>query len=131
MKMSESERGRKAGLVSGIARKIKARIHRKVRMNTAGYPCLSRVVLTDKELSLLPGCGHLVLIHRLVAAKKYNRPILRGEIVRHIDGDKTNYRPYNLVIGSQSDNAGDHVSLIKSASRRRQVMIDILGILHG
>ena len=129
--MNKSERSRKAGIASGIERKAAARINRKVRMNTAGYPCLSRIVLTDEELLLLPGCGHLVLIHRLVAAKKYGRPISGSEVVRHINGDKMDYRPENLVVGSHSDNAGDHVALIKSVSRQRQAMIDILRILHS
>ena len=39
-----------------------------------------------------------VLLHRLIAELILNRPLERNELVHHIDGDKQNNNPNNLVI---------------------------------
>ena len=42
-------------------------------------------------------------VHRIVAAKKAGRPLMPGETVHHIDGNKLNNSPSNLIIlASQS-----------------------------
>lgn len=47
--------------------------------------------------------------HRSVAEQKLGRPLRRGEIVHHIDGDKHNNDPTNLeILDSQSDHAKKH-----------------------
>lgn len=43
-------------------------------------------------------CRGYVYEHRLVAAEKLGRLLRSGEVVHHIDGDKTNNAPANLQV---------------------------------
>lgn len=47
--------------------------------------------------------------HRVVAEEILGRPLIRGEVVHHIDGNKRNNRPENLMIfRSQAEHARFH-----------------------
>lgn len=47
--------------------------------------------------------------HRVVAEQILGRPLLPGEVVHHIDGDKRNNNPTNIrVFASQSDHVKFH-----------------------
>lgn len=47
--------------------------------------------------------------HRVVAEQKLGRKLRRGEVVHHIDGDRLNYHPDNLMIfGSQAEHLQWH-----------------------
>lgn len=47
--------------------------------------------------------------HRIVAEKKLGRPLRPGEVVHHIDGDKRNNDPENLIVfKSQADHIRWH-----------------------
>jgi hypothetical protein len=49
-----------------------------------------------------------VMVHRLVAFQKYGQECFDGwSVVRHLDGNKLNYRPENIVLGTQSQNMLD------------------------
>ena len=51
--------------------------------------------------------------HRLVAEKKIGRKLLPGEVVHHIDGNKRNNNPDNLIVfPSQSAHAQHHSNLM-------------------
>ena len=54
--------------------------------------------------------------HRIVAAKKIGRCLLKGEVVHHIDGNKLNNSPENLqVLSSQAEHINLHrAELLKS-----------------
>ena len=55
--------------------------------------------------------------HRLVAEQVLGRKLLPGEVVHHIDGNKRNNAPENLMIfSSQSEHAAWH------AAHRKEVM---------
>lgn len=41
-------------------------------------------------------------LHRVVAEQKLGRPLKRGEVVHHIDGDPSNNHPDNLEICSSA-----------------------------
>jgi hypothetical protein len=45
------------------------------------------------------------LQHRIVMEEKLGRPLLRSEIVHHIDGNTSNNNPDNLQIMTQSEHA--------------------------
>jgi hypothetical protein len=51
--------------------------------------------------------------HRVVAEQMLGRPLRRGEIVHHIDGNKHNNDPSNLQVMSQSDHIREHFNLDK------------------
>lgn len=68
----------------------------RFKKNGNGYQ-----VFKDKE-------GKEILIHRRVCEKKYKN-IPPGFIVHHIDGDKTNNRPDNLILLHPKDHYRVHV----------------------
>ena len=47
--------------------------------------------------------------HRVVAEKMLGRPLKRGEIVHHIDGNKRNNEPDNLEVMTQSEHIREHL----------------------
>ena len=50
--------------------------------------------------------------HRVVAERMIGRPLLPGEVVHHIDGNKRNNDERNLVVfSSQADHARSHAEL--------------------
>ena len=46
--------------------------------------------------------------HRIVAEQKLGRKLEKGEIVHHIDGNKRNNNPDNLMVMTQSEHARLH-----------------------
>lgn len=48
-----------------------------------------------------------IFVHRLCAYKKYGYEALLCECIRHLDGDKLNNKPDNIVLGSSKDNQLD------------------------
>jgi hypothetical protein len=83
-------------------------------VNSRGYVVLSRMGMTNgdiafaEELDLFKGARRqFVWEHQLVAARKYGG-IPPGHVVRHLNGNKTDNRPDNLVLGSHKENQMDH-----------------------
>ncbi|MBS5267505.1 MAG: HNH endonuclease [Clostridiales bacterium] len=47
--------------------------------------------------------------HRVIAEQMLGRPLKKGEVVHHIDGDKRNNKPENLMVfDNQSEHAAWH-----------------------
>lgn len=44
--------------------------------------------------------------HRVVAEETLGRPLIRGEVVHHINGEKADNRPENLQVMTQSEHNG-------------------------
>ncbi len=59
-----------------------------------------------------------VLEHRLVAEQKYGRKLTSSDIVHHIDGNKTNNNPENIVVLTRSEHAKLHNGLKRCNKRR-------------
>jgi hypothetical protein len=55
--------------------------------------------------------------HRVVAEQMLGRPIIRGEIVHHLNGDKHDNRPENLQVMTQSEHLKVHHSEMISARK--------------
>lgn len=92
--------------------------------------CANRGVLTGKPSRAWKGGRHMisgyvavfapnhpnasvqqrryVLEHRAVAAKMLGRPLVKGEVVHHKNGIKTDNRPENLVVITQSEHMRLH-----------------------
>ena len=68
--------------------------------------------------------------HRVVAYKKYGDVMFeKGVVVRHLDGDKRNSSPGNLILGSRSDNSQDHVVDRRNMLMWRSVALALFKIL--
>lgn len=60
--------------------------------------------------------------HRAVAEEKLGRPLKPGEVVHHIDGDKHNNTPENLMVfASQKEHAAYHAAHPEIAAGKKVV----------
>jgi hypothetical protein len=57
--------------------------------------------------------------HRIIAEQMLGRPLERGEIVHHIDGDKHNNNPANLKVMTQSEHMKLHKSEMLAARKAK------------
>lgn len=88
---------------------------KKRHMGGDGYITVYMPGMTEEDIALVDKHGlwkqgrrkQGITEHRLVALKKYGA-IPEGHVVRHVNGDKTDNRPENLVLGTPKENAWDH-----------------------
>lgn len=78
-------------------------------LNRAGYPHFGVQVRRM-------GIDQKVLIHRIVAYQKYGEAVLvRGVVCRHLNGNKTDFSPANIRIGTARENHDDNDPGIRTA----------------
>ncbi len=103
---------------------------------TAGYREIHIRTLSDedRELVILSGRNRkrsYIYEHVFVALKKYgieavNKP---GIVVRHVNGDKLDNSPENLILGTQGDNARDHVDAVAEMKIWRGLAVFLWGMI--
>ena len=57
-------------------------------------------------------------IHRVIAEQVIGRPLAKGEIVHHIDGNKQNNDPSNLQVMTQSEHMKLHLAEMMQAKKK-------------
>lgn len=91
-------------------------------IGTDGYAYRSKGSLSVEEIALADRFhlwrGHRTRFclpeHRLVAAKKYG-DLVNGALVRHVNGNKQDNRPENLILGTAAENNFDHITARREA----------------
>lgn len=63
--------------------------------------------------------GKLVYLHRQIAEKSLGRPLLDSEVIHHIDENKTNNDPSNLLVFKTN---GDHVRFHNLSESTKEVL---------
>lgn len=122
--------GRKGGRKKSLLIKEKiGKLQKRPNGDTTGYFYYTRSMLTPEEQALLPDDGRIILIHRLILAKKLGRPLQKGEVVMHIDGDKWNNKPENLMVGDSKTNTRQHWEARMEAERWKNISVLLLGLI--
>jgi len=126
----------KSTVCNGCSRKRQPHPLPKVGTQDAnGYRMLHIKLLSPEDRALAEQHlrlhrGIYVYEHRLVALKTYGpSAAIPGIVVRHIDGNKVNNNPSNLILGTQSDNARDHVEAIAEMEAWRALALFLLNRL--
>lgn len=103
-----------------------------------GYVRLTRVGMTEDDIQLADEHGlwsggktwrpgAYVQEHQLAAVKKYGR-IPHGHVVRHINGQKADNRPENIVLGTSAENTMDHNTARVMAMYWREKYEEAMGV---
>jgi predicted nucleic acid-binding Zn ribbon protein len=105
----------------------KARGHKSINNN--GYNQIPRYMLTPEDEYVCPPDGrHYILEHRLFMARHLGRPLQPHEVVRHLNGDKSDNRIENLALGDHKTNSMDHVTIAAELEGTKRLLAFVFGI---
>ena len=77
---------------------------RKLYLTDTGYPGFSVRFKPRREGNFI----QTILVHRLVGYYKYGQELFQpGRVLRHIDNNKLNFHPANIVLGTPQENSRD------------------------
>jgi hypothetical protein len=83
------------------------KISRSSKLSSIGVPVVARYE-TGQYVDLRLENNRLISEHRYVMNNLFGRELFPSEIVHHVDGNKRNNDPSNLIIISQSEHASIH-----------------------
>jgi len=104
-----------------------------------GYRKRHRKSFTENDLKILEPMFEkrrrgYILEHRAVVALREGRPLNQKEIVRHLDGNRSNNQSSNLLLGTSRDNFLDHDMARREVMRLKEenkALKQELWRLHG
>lgn len=89
------------------------------RMHKSGYVY---IYSPNHPAATNAGC---VFEHILIAEKKIGRYLRKGEVVHHIDGDKKNNNPDNLLVCTRSEHVQIHMRAVKEVVELRKRIAEL------
>jgi hypothetical protein len=94
--------------------------------NAAGYQHVMVATLPSEWQALaaqMPKRGEYILEHRIVAAAKLGRPLSSGEVVHHLNGDKGDNRPENLIVMPLREHSLEHREIEREMRRLKAEVV--------
>ena len=93
-------------------KRISALLHAQgARMRLGGRPATNGYLTAYAPMGHPLSAGHRAAVHVLVAAAQVRRQLSKSEVVHHLNGDRQDNRPGNLVIVSRTEHARLHAQL--------------------
>ncbi len=101
-----------------MSEETKEKIRQAVRRRESTFSGVSKK--PNGYIEITVGASKGKSVHRMVAEEMLGRRLLESEQVHHIDGDKSNNTPSNLIVLSREDHARIHAKMNIAKRKRDQ-----------